>query len=454
MIIQHNTRATAAFRYYNNTQNKLGKNLEKLSSGYKINRSADDAAGLAISEKMRAQIAGLTQAKTNAKDGISLVKTAEGAMQEIQTMLDRMIELATQSANGTYDDKIDREALQDESAALLREIDRISESANFNGLPLLNGTSFLNEHDMSNHWTSMTYGEIPLPPGQSNGGVNNLGIDTAYLHFGIAQIDFSDSIPLGESDVELYAEYNNYTLTITVSKGTWTEAEQNGQAVDEDEGTISREIFSYTAPAGATTTSLAGTQITLASDAGNEIKVTLGTGTVQVTDPANPVSIEVVGGNTTVPKKLLSVHEQQLPPDQEIENPNYDLIFQIGDSSEHHDQMFIDLPDMRLDKIGVDGVYIGTADSAMSAIQNLRSGVSYVSSERGRLGAYQNRLEHTYNNLGTMSENIQDSEATIRDVDIADEMTAYSKNNILLQAAQAMLAQANQMPQGVLQLLQ
>ncbi|MBR2929254.1 MAG: hypothetical protein IKC24_08890 [Oscillospiraceae bacterium] len=138
----------------------------------------------------------------------------------------------------------------------------------------------------------------------------------------------------------------------------------------------------------------------------------------------------------------------------EAPGPRTDLILQIGDSSESYDKLVVELPDMDPAAIGVEGLYLGSADSAMASLQSLKDGINYVSEARGRMGAYQNRLEHTFDNLGIMSENIQDSESTIRDVDMADEMTAYSKNNILLQAAQAMLAQANQMPQGVLQLLQ
>ena len=276
MRIQHNIMAMNAYRNYNNNTSALSKNLEKLSSGYKINRAGDDAAGLAISEKMRAQISGLETAQKNAKDGISLIQTAEGSLTEVHDMLNRMVELATQSANGTYDDDVDRANLQSEVDQLLEEIDRIADSANFNGIKLFNGDA------------------------------------------------------------------------------------------------------------------------------------------------------------TTTP-----------------------ITLQIGDTSESFNQLTFTLKDMHAaEALTIDGLNISNAADAASAIASLKVAINTVSSVRGQLGAYQNRLDHTINNLSVMTENIQDAESTIRDTDVADEMMAYTKNNILVQSAQAMLAQANQVPQGVLQLLQ
>ena len=275
MRIQHNIMAMNAYRNYNNNTSALSKNLEKLSSGYKINRAGDDAAGLAISEKMRAQITGLETAQKNAKDGISLVQTAEGALTEVHDMLNRMVELATQSANGTYDDETDRANLQAELDQLIEEDDRIADSANFNGIALFNG----------------------------------------------------------------------------------------------------------------------------------DIETTL-------------------------------------------------LTLQIGDTSDAFNQLSFTLSSMYSVALGIDNVSIGAAVSAGDSISLLKSAINFVSSVRGKLGAMQNRLDHTINNLSVMTENIQDAESTIRDTDVADEMMAYTKNNILVQSAQAMLAQANQVPQGVLQLLQ
>ena len=279
MRIQHNIMAMNAYRNYNNNTSALSKNLEKLSSGYKINRAGDDAAGLAISEKMRAQITGLEAAQKNAKDGISLIQTAEGALTEVHDMLNRMVELATQSANGTFDEAVDRKNLQAELDQLRSEINRISDFANFNGIKLFDGS-----------------------------------------------------------------------------------------------------------------VSIAGSAITL----------------------------------------------------------------QIGDTSESFNVLSFTLGNMDAACLGIGNTAVGitNAVSAGAAISLIKNAINIVSTVRGQLGAYQNRLDHTINNLSVMTENIQDAESTIRDTDVADEMMAYTKNNILIQSAQAMLAQANQVPQGVLQLLQ
>ena len=312
MRIQHNIAAMNSYRNYTSNANSLNKNLEKLSSGYRINRAGDDAAGLAISEKMRAQIAGLDQAQNNVKDGISLVKTAEGALQEVHDMLNRMVTLAEQSANGTYDDNVDRAALQDEVNSLATEINRIGETANFNGKKILNGS----------------LAQIKLQIGDSGATADQLDMGSA-----------------------LGASLQGFNFD-----GLFADAHENSGVTAGTTGTaISAEYAS------------AGVVINI-SDA----------------DQAR-AAIKLLKGDGA--------------------NDKYSLI-------------------------------------------------NTVSSYRAKLGAVQNRLEHTQNNLSVMKENIQDAESTIRDTDIADEMTNYTKNNILLQSAQAMLAQANQQPQGVLQLLQ
>lgn len=278
MRIQHNISALNSYRNLTNNNSALSKNLEKLSSGYAINRAGDDAAGLAISEKMRAQITGLETAQKNANDAISLVQTAEGALTEVHSMLNRMVELSIQSANGTYDDNVDRANLQAEVESLTQEINRISRSTNFNGINLLDGT----------------YGD----------GVSSSGV------------------------------------------------------------------------------------------------------------------------------------------------------LQIGDTAETFNQLTVSIASTSAASLGIDGINIRTQAGATAAVDLIRTAINIVSSIRGDLGAIQNRLEHTINNLSVQTENITAAESRIRDVDMANEMMAYTKNNILVQASQAMLAQANMVPQGVLQLLQ
>ena len=285
MRIQHNITALNAHRNLSNNNSSVGKNLEKLSSGYKINRAGDDAAGLAISEKMRAQITGLATAEKNANDGVSLVQTAEGALTEVHSMLNRMVELATQSANGTYS-STNRNEMQKEINNLNAEINRISATANFNGTKLFDGKNTA----------------IKLHVGES-----------------------------GSDD--------------------------------------------------------------------NQLKVTL----TEMT--ASNIAGVGVDGSATTAEDLTAVD-------------------------------------------------ITEADTAKAAISVINNAIDNISSMRSTFGALQNRLEHTINNLNVQNENITASESRIRDVDMAKEMMAYTKNNILVQASQAMLAQANQVPQGVLQLLQ
>lgn len=282
MRIQHNITALNAHRNLSNNNSFVGKNLEKLSSGYKINRAGDDAAGLAISEKMRAQITGLETAQKNAQDGVSLVQTAEGALTEVHSMLNRMVELATQSANGTYS-TTNRNEMQKEIKQLQKEIDRIRDSSNFNG----------------------------------------------------------------------------------------------------------RKLFDAVA--------------------GKTVKITL----------------------------------------------------HVGETSADFNQIGVTLSRMSTDSIGsttlnkmVKDIDISTVPGAKDAINIANGAIDAISSMRSTFGALQNRLDHTINNLGVQTENITAAESRIRDVDMAKEMMAYTKNNILVQASQAMLAQANQVPQGVLQLLQ
>ena len=289
MRIQHNIAALSSHRNLTNNNSSVTKNLEKLSSGYKINRAGDDAAGLAISEKMRAQITGLETATKNAQDGVSLVQTAEGALTEVHSMLNRMVELATQSANGTYS-TTNRQEMQKEINALRAEIDRIGKSSNFNGTSLFTGSSSITLH----------VGETSKPH--------------------------------------------------------------------------------------------------------NQLKVTL-----------NQMSSSQIGTHTT----NATTFKKTLTTGKAVSN-----------------------------------ISVTTAAKAKEAIDIANDAIDQISSMRSDFGALQNRLEHTINNLSVQSENITAAESRIRDVDMAKEMMAYTKNNILVQASQAMLAQANQVPQGVLQLLQ
>jgi flagellin len=347
-----------------------GKNLEKLSSGYKINRAGDDAAGLAISEKMRGQINGLEQAQNNANDGISLIQTAEGGLNETHAILQRMRELAVQSANGTYDNENDRANLDKEVTALREEIDRIAESTKFNGKTLLDGSI----DGAVGTTTSVT--------------TDNFGFTVDGLAAGSKIV--VNSSGTGTNGIA----FASGTLTITLDSGaTFNQATVSGLV---------------------TAAAISGLSIT-------------------VTTSGSVVSANDVSG---------------------VEVNSAALTLQIGANGTDEEQVSLSVKDMGQSGLGLSTVNVKSAVDAKAAIKTIDDAINTVSSTRADLGALQNRLEHTVNNLGTTSENLTAAESRIRDVDMAKEMMEYTKNNILSQAAQAMLAQANQQPQGVLQLLQ
>lgn len=375
MIINHNLMANNAIRNMNINSANASKSMEKLSSGMRINRAGDDAAGLAISEKMRAQINGLNQASSNAQDGISLIQTAEGALNETHSILQRMNELATQAANGTLSSN-DRTAVGNEITQLNSEIDRISSSTKFNGQTLLSGNF------------GVQLGTSGLKVGSN--GVTNIDISGAKA---------SNTYTITS------AAAGTYTLTDTTgSTGTQTVTLADGAA-----GAINFDKFGIKISVNGTQTS-AGIAATVAGGGA--------AGTV-ITGASAAVSVQI-GSETSGAERL---------------------------------GITIGKIDSTAGSLNTTSVDVSSEANARTAMDTIQTAVNTVSLERSRLGAYQNRLEHTINNLGTSSENLTSAESRIRDVDMAKEMSTFSKNNILSQAAQAMLAQANQQPQQVLQLL-
>jgi flagellin len=611
-----------AYRNYNLNTSAVSKNLEKLSSGYKINRAGDDAAGLAISEKMRAQITGLDAASKNVKDGISLVKTAEGAMQEVQDMLNRMVSLATQSANGTYQDAVDRENLQAEVDQLRSEINRIADSANFNGIKLLDGsldtgTNVVSLKDASDVATAKA--------GIATGMSFTIAADGQMVDkeptAGKYSVDFSQTKLVNTSNTAITVTFTltaDKTVTFSVAAGQ----EMNGEDiatkikevlmgehtpavttddVDSDVGatimnTGSNSKFTFDVEGdkliiqevkpAAKQSDIDGLVFNanftgLATNAnGGNVGVSLVTGNngnqFQVTPEVEPVSnasraygmatfsltadfvkdgaalklgdttyvfavgknskykdfdnvidlTDIIPGSTTAGQlsqsqlntaaqrlakaavgnkqfivgstvggavnPVISLTEKEGGIDYNVNNlagkdglasvngataagdaaktdwkglikigtaqmnnssKGTALTLQIGDTSDSFNQLKVSIGDIHTKALNIDGISIASQAAATDAVNTIKDAINQVSSIRGTLGATQNRLEHTQNNLGVMKENIQDAESTIRDTDVAEEMMAYTKNNILVQSAQAMLAQANQIPQGVLQLL-
>ena len=388
MVVRSNIMAVNAQRQLGMNNSSVGKALEKLSSGYRINRAGDDASGLAISEKMKAQIKGLDTASLNSQDGISLVQTAEGALTEVHNMLNRMTELATRSANGINEDS-NRASLQKEVAKLQEEIDRISKSTNFNNLKLLDG--------------SQSYaGNAALIGAGTANGVQNLSVEGGNL-------DAADTV-----EVNISADK---TGTVTVTAGG------KATGVKFTVTQTGKGFYSVTADVSGVTD--------------DKIKAAWSgvTANFSVDGPKDDGTYAAGAQKFTAGK-------------------NESMQLQIGDTADSFNQLKVGISDMSSKGLGIDKVDISNQDGAAKAIDTIKNAIDRVSAQRATLGATQNRLEYTINNLDTASENLQAANSRIRDTDMAKMMMEYTKMNVLTQSAQAMLAQANQQPQSVLQLLQ
>ncbi len=642
MRIQHNIMAMSAYRNYTNNVSAMKKNLEKLSSGYKINRAGDDAAGLAISEKMRAQITGLETAQKNAKDGISLVQTAEGALTEVHDMLNRMVELATQSANGTYDNETDRLQLQKEVDQLKSEINRIADSSNFNGIQLLDGSMAISDAVEASTTTSieditgmdriiksiaekgekayevagkktildgaggsatkavftvdlgtMTFsatgsgskalGTVTIDiagtkltsgasgVSASNGKVtasnvaksiisnaanfidksaskaqveingvkwkveqgatatelkfsqvdepktadearSNFDVNVSFQGAGNSKYQISLKDGAAGNVTEIDGNYSVKVGTVTTTAGVAKEDANKANTVfeikesDLKDGTKiaigTKSFILAVGPNSSVKTNANGTkaengEIYVKLNVDDDLNTALTKISKAIGSTVNLKYIDPKTGNEATAKFQIGVSDgsQGFPKGLAIQRVNaYDntatsgstayafkdleslaqnfkmqvtntttteakeatkgLTLQIGDTADSYNQLTVSIGDMHTSSLGLDKISIADQESAAEAVKAIKDAINKVSDVRGTLGATQNRLDHTINNLSVMTENIQDAESTIRDTDVADEMMAYTKNNILIQSAQAMLAQANQVPQGVLQLLQ
>ena len=395
MVVQHNMQAANANRMLNITTNAQSKSTEKLSSGYKINRAADDAAGLSISEKMRKQIKGLDRASTNAQDGVSCVQTAEGALTEVHSMLQRMNELAVQASNGTLSED-DRSNIQDEVDQLITEIDRVSETTKFNETYLLKGDD--NKAQISNTvYSSPQMGMVK--DAMADG--SKLEVKTAMDSTGKTVYKFTSGLKEGDTWAGKKVVANTATpaadqITVDDAKAAELTA-------------MNKVITSYAGEMGIN-------GVTLAE---GENDVTSTSKTFNYNDALN-----------------VSLH--------------------VGADSSDNNKISMKIESMSSDYLGIKDLKVSgkTYLQATGSIDTISDAISKVSKQRSELGAVQNRLEHTINNLDNVSENTQTAESRIRDTDMAKEMVNYSKNNIRAQAGQSMLAQANQSNQGVLSLLQ
>ena len=447
MVVQHNMQAANANRMLNVTTSAQSKSTEKLSSGYKINRAADDAAGLTISEKMRKQIRGLDQASTNAQDGVSSVQTAEGALTEVHSMLQRMNELATQSANGT-NSNTDRKAIQDEIDQLTTEIDRVSETTKFNETYLLKGDGAdkahnVNAHDAGLDGVTLTDKgdevEVTLKTLNAGDKVSIAGKnytigatkDEAKELYKNAKV--GEKVTVGGTTYEIAAATNadKGQISITdldgkIDKGTTVEyGNKKVHVVDETTGIDDNDSSIITA---AKAYELETAEIVKASSIGTDTAA-------KTTAGATPDKFTLTKGKVNY-------------------NDALSFNLHVGADADMTNKITVNIDSMNSAGLGVKGIKADTEQDATYAIDAIADAISTVSSQRSALGAVQNRLEHTINNLDNVVENTTSAESRIRDTDMAEEMVNYSKNNILAQAGQSMLAQANQSNQGVLSLLQ
>lgn len=560
MVIQHNISAMNANNAMTRNVSGLGKSTEKLSTGYQINRAADNAAGLAISEKMRSQIRGLAQATNNANDAISLIQTAEGGLQETEDILQRMRELSVQSANGTYTDE-DRDQIQLEVDALKAEIDRIAESTEFNEMKLLDGSLDGGVGNTGEY--GPRYGLFLTSNGDAANLEGNLSLDGSTFTSSVNGVTLALKDTASEAGGE-NAEWSadGKTLTLNLKKGqtytqnqideliknaTQAKTEYEQTALPEAALTLKNGSFTFDTEVDAGTfTTETGVRAASAASAADAAQNLMGllmtegtasndgyadsiiftannygadTRTIKIASDVAPgkewvekdaeaednesvgikdgtfimhlstgesyseedlekllaksgLDYDVTLADADTPDGDVELYVQKsLKKDEAIEFKLGDavagtgvgadkalgagegLTFQIGANGVEDQRLTVNVSDMSSSALGVNGVDISTQAGANEGINKIDDAIKAVSSQRAALGAVQNRLEHTVNSLSTAEENLQSAESQIRDTDMASEMIKYTKSNILQQASQSMLAQANQQPQGVLQLL-
>ena len=487
MVVQHNLTAMNSNRMLGITTKSQAKSTEKLSSGYKINRAADDAAGLSISEKMRKQIRGLTQASSNAQDGISAVQTAEGALNEVQDMLQRMNELAVKAANGTQSED-DRSYIQNEIDQLTTEIDRVAETTKFNETYLLKGdqnnekaytysyatatgkaataTMSTDTSNQGSKITAMTFKATASADEQNEVAklIRDQGINVQYSSkesTNTGKVVNSATVSLNGTDKYTVTNTadNNYSIKDAKGNEIATFTLDNGNLGEQDKAqafTAGTETFTASK---ATAGYKDGDTVKYYDKDGNGIpenalskyfsSTTNAAGTVSSTVKADaPLVYDALGNKIDAAVADISAKQDLTGA--------LTLTLHVGADATSNNQISVNLDAMSAKGLGVNGLKVdGTDDTnAKGSIETIKEAIQKVSTQRSALGAVQNRLEHTISNLDNVVENTTSAESQIRDTDMATEMVKYSNNNILAQAGQAMLAQSNQANQGVLSLLQ
>ena len=524
MVVQHNMQAMNANRMLNVTTGQQAKSTEKLSSGYKINRAADDAAGLTISEKMRKQIRGLDQASTNAQDGVSSVQTAEGALTEVHSMLQRMNELAVQASNGTNSED-DRQAIQDEISQLTTEIDRVAETTKFNEIYLLKGdksgttkTNTLAAHDagLAGKLSESVDGKTTFTADALKVGSSVKIAGTEYKIVGSADAnDYTDANKYTEADGDqIIRGDKTYTYDLATTK--WKDEagkDATGFAVAAGDTLITKADGKTTTIYGDGANDYTASTMTTVENAikalgtGKKVSIngteyTVGTSTkddgtaytaddiaalvkegdllkvdtafhfvlpaaakneneISLNDAYKKMADELGKASSIGADKAATVKNNgdgTFEITQGTVNVKKSLSFSlhVGADADATNKINVNIEAMSAAGLGIKGLSVkdDSGVAATYAIDAIADAVAKVSSQRSALGAVQNRLEHTIDNLDNVVENTTSAESRIRDTDMAEEMVNYSKNNILAQAGQSMLAQANQSTQGVLSLLQ
>ena len=462
MVVQHNLQAMNANRMLGITSNKQSKSSEKLSSGYQINRAADDAAGLAISEKMRKQMKGLDRASTNAQDGVSAVQTAEGALTEVHAMLQRMNELAVQAANGT-NSKEDRDAIQAEMNQLTTEIDRVAETTKFNETYLLKGNSGVKTVNINAHDAGL---RGTLVQGSGTGSTFNAtikvgeSVSIAGADYRIVETDVNDLTSVQTT----VASKSNGSVTIDGTTYTWSDdAMTTGGFVDSNGNEYTKETLSDLVGDGSTVSIDGATAINVVdADADDALYLD---GAVDKMESALADASSIGGVKTLASAERTDSNAYDANNEVDLEftitkataDVQKDLTFSlhVGADTDMTNKISVNIQAMDSTNLGIKGLNVSdnTGTAATYAIDAIADAINKVSTQRSALGAIQNRLEHTIDNLDNVVENTTAAESRIRDTDMAEEMVEFSKNNILAQAGQSMLAQANTATQGVLSLL-
>ena len=466
MVVQHNMQAMNANRMLNITTGAQSKSTEKLSSGYRINRAADDAAGLTISEKMRKQIRGLDQASTNAQDGVSSVQTAEGALTEVHSMLQRMNELAVQAANGTNSKESDRQAIQDEIDQLTTEIDRVAETTKFNEIYLLKGDNASTKNVYMKGHDAGLKGALTDSAKSATFVMDTLKAGDKYK---IAGKEYT----IGSSKTEITTAINAFATAdneITIDGISYTYKDANGGKAagwykDGDQANGTAIVVADTVKGGSKA-SVNGKDYTAMTDQdANDIDdddssvITAAEAKKKIkAELLAANSIGTVNGDATVSDRADAAGKTTYTITKGYATVADTLSFNlhVGADADMTNKITVDIDVMNSANLGVKGLNVtdATGTAATYAVDAISDAIAKVSSQRSALGAVQNRLEHTIDNLDNIVENTTTAESRIRDTDMAEEMVEYSKNNILAQAGQSMLAQANQSTQGVLSLLQ